>query len=148
MGDDMGPVATIRRHVRRRGAAMVELALVLPVLLMLLFGVIEYGWVFLRVTQVNEAARRGVRMAVRPSATDQEVRTTVSGLLDSRGLAGRYDPDDDIVITELLVEVGQPVTVQVTVDYDGLIGFVPTPQRLSGTATMAKEVPSSGYPDA
>jgi len=123
---------------------MVEMALVLPVLLILLFGIIEYGWVFLRVTQVNEAARRGVRMAVRPSATDQEVRDTVSGLLDSYGLVGRYDPNNDIVIGDLDVDVGEPVTVHVSASYDGLIGFVPTPDRLSATATMAKEVPSTG----
>ena len=32
---------------KRRGAAVVEMAVVTPLLLTLLFGVIEFGWVFM-----------------------------------------------------------------------------------------------------
>src|SRR5689334_15249863 len=56
----------MRRHSADldRGAAAVEFALVVPVLLMILFGIIDYGLLFnnsLSVKQgVREAARQGV----------------------------------------------------------------------------------------
>src|SRR5205814_7116285 len=54
---------------RRDAAALVEMAIAMPLLCMLTLGLIEYGWVFLRVSQINQAARHGVRVAVRPDAT-------------------------------------------------------------------------------
>ena len=42
---------------RRRGAAMVEMALVLPILIGLTFGAIEYGWMFFRASISAAIAR-------------------------------------------------------------------------------------------
>ena len=49
--------------VRRRGAATVEFALVLPLLLGLLFGIIEFGLLFKDQLSIQQAAREGVRTA-------------------------------------------------------------------------------------
>jgi hypothetical protein len=43
------------------GAAAVEMALVLPILLLLVFGIIEFGFIFNRYISVTHAAREGVR---------------------------------------------------------------------------------------
>ena len=41
-------IAARRRNANRsRAAAIVEFAVVLPLLLTILFGIIEYGWVFM-----------------------------------------------------------------------------------------------------
>jgi Flp pilus assembly protein TadG len=53
-----------RRCVNRRGAAIVETALVLPLMLLFLFGIMEYGRYFLCVQVVTNAAREGCRYAV------------------------------------------------------------------------------------
>jgi Flp pilus assembly protein TadG len=46
---------------RDRGAAAVEFALVLPILLLFLMGTIEWGWFFFTHQRVVNAAREGAR---------------------------------------------------------------------------------------
>jgi len=57
---------TLRRwgRSRRRGSTIVEFAVVLPLLLTVLFGIIEYGWLFMVRQTVQNAAREGCRVAV------------------------------------------------------------------------------------
>jgi Flp pilus assembly protein TadG len=129
-------------HKGRSGAALVELAIALPILLLTL-GLIEYGWVFLRVSQINQAARQGVRAAVRPGATEQQVTSNVSSLMSQAGLG---NSGYVLTHTDLGVAVGEPVTVQINVNYGPLsltgTSLVPLPTQLQGRATMAKEGPS------
>ncbi|HEV2294146.1 MAG TPA: TadE/TadG family type IV pilus assembly protein [Tepidisphaeraceae bacterium] len=48
----------------RRGAAAVELALVLMVLLILIFGTLDVGMLIFRYTVVSQGARQGARQAI------------------------------------------------------------------------------------
>ena len=59
------PQTSRRRHEGHldRGAAAVEMALVLPVLLFLLMGIIDFGRMFNAQIQLSQAAREGVRLA-------------------------------------------------------------------------------------
>jgi Flp pilus assembly protein TadG len=130
-------------RARRRGAAMVEMALILPILVALTFGILEYGWMFYRVAQINLASRHGVRTAVRPAADQAEVETAIAGVMNDAGWA---TDEYDAIVSDVTVDVGAAVTVTVNVDYDehvGLTGlpFLPVPTTVSGTATMAKEGP-------
>ena len=45
------------------GQAMVEMALVLPILLLLVGGIIDFGWLFYNKLALNNAAREGARYA-------------------------------------------------------------------------------------
>ena len=47
-----------------RGQALVEMALVLPILLALVFGIIEFGNIYSHQLEVNNLARHSVRTAV------------------------------------------------------------------------------------
>ena len=51
------------RGQRERGAAAVEFALVVPLLLLLLFGIVDFGFLLNRNTVLANAAREGVRAA-------------------------------------------------------------------------------------
>lgn len=55
-----------RRHCqkRERATAIVEFAVVLPLLLTILFGIIEYGYVFMVRQSLQQAAREGCRLAI------------------------------------------------------------------------------------
>ncbi len=128
----------------RRGAALVEMAIVIPVLCLLTLGLMEYGWVFLKVSQINMAARQGVRTAVRPGATEDDVTAAVQAMMTQAGIASS---DYTMTHTDIDVAVGQPVTVQVSVDYSKLTltgtSLVPMPDQIQGRATMSKEGPPS-----
>ena len=55
----------IKRFFRtEKGQAMVEFALVLPFLLALLCGIIDFGWLYYNQITLNNAAREGARYAV------------------------------------------------------------------------------------
>ncbi len=73
---------------RKRGAAIVEFAVVLPLLLLLLFGIVEFGWLFMvRQTLVN-AAREGCRIAVLSTATEGDRATRIGDVMEPFGVAG------------------------------------------------------------
>ncbi|HET6425455.1 MAG TPA: TadE/TadG family type IV pilus assembly protein [Planctomycetaceae bacterium] len=67
----------------RRAAALVEMALVLPVFLAVVMGIIEFGrglWVG---NMVTNAAREGARMAVLDGSSNTEVRQAIKDFLGS-----------------------------------------------------------------
>jgi Flp pilus assembly protein TadG len=53
-----------RRRRGERGAAAVEFALVTPLLLVMLFGIIDYGMLFFDSIGLRQGAREGARQAV------------------------------------------------------------------------------------
>lgn len=68
-----------------RGAAAVEFALVVPILLVVLFGIIDFGFAINRYAIVNNAAREGVREASL-GATEAEIRASATrGMSDLGG---------------------------------------------------------------
>ena len=60
---DVGGTTRGRRRDAQRGQSLAELALMLPVLLILLFGVVEFGMVLKSYIQVTNATREGARYA-------------------------------------------------------------------------------------
>lgn len=69
-----------RRKRGENGAAAVEFALIMPVLLMLLFGIIDFGYMINRGSMVNNAARDAVRVAA-SQGTELEVKATANAAL-------------------------------------------------------------------
>lgn len=61
---DIPPQSRKSRFARgERGAALVEMAMILPVIVLLLFGVIEMSWLFAQANDVRHGAREGARLA-------------------------------------------------------------------------------------
>lgn len=52
------------RRAPERGAALIEAALIIPLLLLLVLGVVEFGFMINRGTLINNAAREGAREAI------------------------------------------------------------------------------------
>ena len=59
----------MRLNSRERGSAMVETAIVLPILLVLMVGIFEVGRAYETWQVLTNAAREGARMAVMPSGS-------------------------------------------------------------------------------
>ena len=59
----MAALTTARRSTER-GQAVIELALTLPLLLLVVFGIIDFGFMFQRYEAVTNAAREGARLGV------------------------------------------------------------------------------------
>jgi Flp pilus assembly protein TadG len=131
----------------RRGLAAIEAALFLPLLFLIVFGMVEYGWAFLKFECINNAAREGVRAAVRDGATDATWQAAVDNVMKDAGKTPGVPPPS--TTRTLTPGVGSPkgtqLTCTVTVNYSDLnlmnVTLFPVPSTLTATATMAKEGP-------
>jgi Flp pilus assembly protein TadG len=66
-----------RWHVDE-GAQLVEFALVLPMLLLVVLGIAEFGFIFQRYEVLTNAAREGARIAVLPGYSNADVQARVA----------------------------------------------------------------------
>jgi Flp pilus assembly protein TadG len=75
----------VARHprARRRGASLVEAALLLPMILLFLFSIFEYGRYLMVLHVANNAAREGARYAVAHTG-DGTTKTQVLAVVDQR----------------------------------------------------------------
>jgi len=141
----MEQLNTLRRNRRgHRGIAAVEMALLLPLLLMLVFGMIEYGSLFWRSQQVATAARNGARRGVMSGATATDVTTSVDQTMLQSGMGTTNYTVTCTPPNPATLATGASFTVKVTVPYADikLTGFpVPTPTQVARSVTMAKEQP-------
>ncbi len=77
------------RRQGEEGAAAVEFALVLPILVVLLLGMMEFGLVFYRQQVITNASREGARAGIivgDPRPTEAEIRNVVESYLTSASL--------------------------------------------------------------
>src|SRR3954452_19389663 len=73
---------------RRRGAAAVEFAVVLPLFVVLVFGMIEYGRMVMVQQIITNASREGARRAVLDGATPSTVQAAVTTYLTDAAISG------------------------------------------------------------
>jgi Flp pilus assembly protein TadG len=122
------------------GAAAVEFALIVPLLLLLLFAVIEYGWVLTQQIVLTNAVASGARAAVK--ARDWGTHNEDPETFAREALKAAYwvaAVEDDRIETTLRDD---PHRIEVTVrglDCRTLTGYLPPalrPQTLSARAVM------------
>lgn len=116
-----------------KGAALVELAIILPLLLTIVFGIFEFGRAMYITNTLNNAAREGARRAAitpAPINVDTYVRNVIP--FDKTGLTITTNPTAP--------SSGAAITVTVTLPFEGLTGLVPVPDNLRGEATMRYEL--------
>ncbi len=113
-------LSTFRRSStgkNRRGATLVETAVVLPVFFTFLFGFIEFGHCYMTIHTLNSAARRAARMGVGEDITTEQVSDLAHSILDSA-----IDADTtgvNITVKDASV-FDDPAVDPSTIDYDSL----------------------------
>jgi Flp pilus assembly protein TadG len=134
------------------GAELVEFAVVAPVMLLVLLGIIDFGLLFQRYQVLTNAAREGARIAVLPGYSTTDVEDRVTQFLTAAGLDGVATTT---VGTPVVVDLGDigpclrmvPVTVTYPHSYSFIGGIASyfgsddfTATTLQATATMRNEL--------
>ncbi|MCI0519247.1 MAG: pilus assembly protein [Chloroflexi bacterium] len=127
------------KHPRTPGQAIVEFALALPVLLLLLFGVIEFGRLLQAWLTVQNAARFGLRFAVTgefyPSYCDDAA--IALDLEDEDTFNG--DPAGDCIVPEAFGDTSQELT-------DAMVDWARMPSTRDNARVGATGIPLNEAP--
>ena len=129
---------------------MVELAIVLPLLLILLFGIIELSIALYDKAMLTNASREGARagiVAQNPRVTDARIRQVVNDYASIYLISfpSRRLGDEDILITRAGSTFGSNLTVSVNYRYDFLVlsrlitALIGHPISLNATTVMKLE---------
>jgi Flp pilus assembly protein TadG len=83
----MASMNSLRQRARgERGAELIEFALVFPILLFVVLGIVDFGFVFQRMEVVTNAAREGARIAVLPGYAQADVVARVCNYIATGGV--------------------------------------------------------------
>jgi Flp pilus assembly protein TadG len=123
---------------KRRGLELIEAAIAFPLLILIVFGVVEYGWFFLEQEEVTDIARQVARVAAVPGGNYEG---TFAALQTAAG--SQYS---SLAITQANNVGGTPgsiLYITVSMPYVKLTGgpLIPTPSSVSATVSMANEGP-------
>jgi Flp pilus assembly protein TadG len=122
------------RHSRgETGVSAVEFGLILPIFMILILGIIDYGYLYFVHLSMTNAAREGVRVGVTTCTPTATAQTITTNYLSGVGLSAT---------TNVSAPAGPDWPLQVNVSmspFHPLIGFVPLPANLTATASMRWE---------
>jgi Flp pilus assembly protein TadG len=112
-----------------RGASLVEFALVAPFLLLLILGMVEFGWLFAQNLDVRHGAREAARLAAvnfpegPPPNSGSRSATNTDALVAE--ICSRMQTPENAELTITSVgDVGDPATVTVNAPGETLTGFI------------------------
>ena len=140
-----------RKINNQNGAAMVEFAIVLPLLLLLIFGMIEFSIMLYDKAMLTNATREGTRLGIlfRPGSIVLDVYTvdipdTVTNYLQNNLISLGGASTWTTTVSGTCTAAGAPITVTVTYPYTFLVlpGFLTSlaPNlTLGATTTMRCE---------
>ncbi len=128
-----------KRLVNRKGQSIVETALILPIIILILTGIIDFGLLFNNYLVITNASREAARQAA-VGATDMELNILVSNMtsnLDQTKLMTTIYP------AQALRKKGDEVVV--SIEYDNTLltpiisSIIPNPMHLTAKTVMRVE---------
>lgn len=148
----MWPKRRNRDHsARESGQSLVEFALILPVLVLILMGVFDFGRAFFAYNAISNGAREGARYGViHPTRRDSDGLAPYDeeNTIEEKAAAQTFILDMDEIDIQVTFpsgtdQRGDPITVTVTYDFRAitpLIGdIIGNPLTLQSSATMIIE---------
>jgi Flp pilus assembly protein TadG len=136
------------RRWNARGGSAAELAIIAPVLLSLLFGIIEFGLILYDQAMITNASREGARAGIVYSYPDRigegEITTVVTGYCADHLVSFGSGSAVNVAIQRDGTESGDSLTVRVTYPYKFLVlpNFITSlvdPISLTATTVMRME---------
>jgi Flp pilus assembly protein TadG len=136
---------------KQNGVAAIEFAFVLPILLMLVFGIVEFGIILYDKAMITNASREAARAAIvyrnpGEELTCADIITIVNDYSNLYLLTfGSSSPVTNFDPIGCSPAAGNPLTVTVSYQYDFLIlpdflsSVLPDPMTLVGRTRMIKE---------
>jgi Flp pilus assembly protein TadG len=112
--------------LNERGAVAAEFALLLPVLLTILFGIMEFGMIMYGREVVTNATREGARAGIvqsTPPVSAGAIEAIANNYLTGTGVS---TASVDFAVPASGGGTGTPVTVTATYNYPWLIPYIPT----------------------
>ncbi len=105
----------------RGGQSLIEFAVLLPILLMVIFGITEFGRAIMVKNVLHTAAREGARLAAVSSVGDSlSVKARVAQVLEAASI--------DVYQISIITDAGaKTVEVEVTTDFEVLSGGILDP---------------------
>ena len=130
--------------ISEKGQSLVEFVLILPILLMLILGVLEFGWMLNAKVTVNAAVREGARVraalgysSAHNTAYNTAATNAILEALDTSNITLVVSPNYAI---DSDTEGGNRVTVTISAKIDPLIGiYISGTQTVDGHASMRLE---------
>ncbi|OXI92861.1 pilus assembly protein TadE [Burkholderia sp. AU33647] len=133
---------------QQRGVAVVEFALVLPLLLLILFGIVEFGLVMFDQAVITNASREGARAGIvlkSPKASTTDIQNVALNYCQTHLISlGSASTPTVAVPSGQGGSFGTPLTVTVTYKFTGLalgswIGPLTKLLTLTATTVMNNE---------
>jgi Flp pilus assembly protein TadG len=140
----------------QKGAAAVEFAIVLPLLMMMLFGIVEFSIAFYDKAMITNASREGARSGIvlkagtdgegnrEDAVEDAEIESVINDFLTGKLITLGTSNTPVVAITRDGFSTGDALTVTVTYIYDyyvipGFVAGITGPMTLNATTIMKME---------
>jgi len=123
------------QRARRRGAALVEFAMIAPIFFLMVLGLIEFGRAMMVQAQMTAAAKAGARAGSFDGSQSSDVTSAVNNYLSAAGISGATTTCSPSPPSSAYP--GQNVTVTVTIPYKS-VSWLPAPTFLKNT-TLTSE---------
>jgi Flp pilus assembly protein TadG len=107
-----------KRMRSERGAALVESAMILPLIMLISVGIFEFGRAYQTSQVLTNAAREGARLAVLEGRTDTDVRARVNKYVTDGGLTALSDGNIQVNRTVPLTATATASTVTITYPFE------------------------------
>jgi Flp pilus assembly protein TadG len=109
----------MRRRIKsERGAALLEAAITIPMLLLVSVGIFEFGRAYQTWQILTNAAREGARMAVLPDSSNTDITARVSQYMTDGQLSAANSAAIDVNRSAVLDVNGRAVSAsEVSIDY-------------------------------
>jgi Flp pilus assembly protein TadG len=101
-------------RTNERGAALIETAITIPIILLIAVGIFEFGRAYQTWQVLTNAAREGARVAILTDKTDADVQSAVRNYMQSGGLP-KYGTAG--VVIDRNVPMGPNTASRITVNY-------------------------------